>query len=375
MAFVVVRCTGCRGPARVGSAGLGTAVECPRCRVVFQAVEEATLVVPGAGWAPPNPPPPLPWRGPSAPTPRSRARDDDDEYDDDDSEGEEGESFEEAAAGSSAPDHRHDPADPDTEGPLPASVFIGLALLPFLVPIVWSIAAVVFPKQPVLTVGTPLALAVTASTLCLAVISTIDWRPATRVKGVLLLVVLSYVGGVGLYFLTKDTANRVRRLVGNEHPLVPDGPKDGGFQVKVPNRGGDLKGEPPLPGVLLTCRQAVFAPGLQDKYTFTYGSSAKLAPNQRPQGPPVGSDPWFDAVTAELFKQVGQRPHEPRRLEYGGQLAGREVELYFQDGKTVRVVRVYAIEGRVYYLAVQHANMDPRDDELAQEFFESFELQ
>ncbi|WP_439622573.1 hypothetical protein [Gemmata sp.] len=371
MAFVVVRCTGCRGPARVGSAGLGTAVECPRCRVVFQAVEEATLVVPGAGWVPPNPPPPLPWRGPSAPA--VRGRDDDDEHDGDfDDEG--GESHEAAGTGDPVPDHKHDPAGEDADGPLPASVFIGLALLPFLVPIVWSVAAVVFPKQPVLTVGTPLALAVTASTLCLAVISTIDWRPATRVKGVLLLVVLSYTAGVGLYFLTKDTANRVRRLVGTEHPLVSDAPKDGGFRVKVPTRAADLK-ESPLAGVPLACRQAVYAPGLQDKYTFTYGSTPKPAPKQKPQVPPVGSDPWFDAVTAELFKQVGQRPHEPRRLEYGGQTAGREVELHLQDGKNVRLVRVYAIEGRVYYLAVQHASMDPGDDDLAQEFFESFEVQ
>lgn len=367
MAFVVVRCTGCRGPARVASGALGAPVECPRCRVEFQAVEEAALVVPGTGWVPPNPPPPLPWRGPSSPTGRSDDEDDDgDESDESDLD----DSHEEAA---SAHDHKHDPAG-GADGPIPASVFIGLALLPFLVPIVWSVAAVVFPKQPVLTVATPLALAAAMSVLCLAVISTIDWRPATRVKGVLLLVVLSYVAGAGLYFLTKDMANRVRRFTGNEHPFVTDAPKDGGFQVKVPHRGTELKPPSPLTGVPLVCRQAVHAPGIQDQYLFVYGSTPKPAANVKPQVPPVGSDPWFEAVTAELFKDAGQRPHDSRHLDYGGQTVGREVELH-PDGKKVRVVRIYVIDGRVYYLAVEHSDLDHRDDELAQEFFESFEVQ
>src|SRR6202030_2917532 len=78
--------------------------------------------------------------------------------------------------------HRHPP------GGLPASVLIGLALLPFAIPILWLIAPIVFGQPPMPSLAVPLAIALSASILSLAVIYTIDWSPQLRVKGVLILV-------------------------------------------------------------------------------------------------------------------------------------------------------------------------------------------
>ncbi|MBA4188315.1 MAG: hypothetical protein C0467_09945 [Planctomycetaceae bacterium] len=365
MALVVVRCLGCRGASRVARSVLGTAVECPRCSAAFQAIEEATLVIPGTGWVPPNPPPPKPWRGPAAPT---ELDDDFDDDEDDDEADDETESDEAVPAEPRRQPSEHDPHE--MPSPIPASVFVGLSLLPFMIPIVWSVASVLIPQAPVLTVGTPLALAIATSVLCLAVISTIDWTPATRIKGVLLLLVLSYFTGVGLYFLRKDMVDRVRKFFGNAHPLQQDAPKDSGYRVLVPAPPSDSKAAP-LTGVPLKCRQVTYRV-IQGAYTFIYGSSPVPQAGAKPQNPAVGTDAWFDAVIADIEKQSGQQIREPETVKYDGQFAGREIAIKLQDGQVVRVIRVLVIKDRVYYLAVERMNLDVEDD-LVREFFDSFE--
>src|SRR5437763_399887 len=47
----------------------------------------------------------------------------------------------------------------------------------------------------------------------LAVVFTVDWTPATRIKGVLMLVGLSYFGGLSLYFLKKDMVDRAQEFL------------------------------------------------------------------------------------------------------------------------------------------------------------------
>src|SRR5262249_42094461 len=112
------------------------------------------------------------------------------------------------------------PAEPDhdphreAQGPLPTSVLIGLALLPFLIPIMWLIGPAILGEEPVLSVAAPIALAVSTSILCLAIIYTIDWTPTTRVKGVLTLVALSYFTGASLYFLKKEMVEQVKKFFG-----------------------------------------------------------------------------------------------------------------------------------------------------------------
>jgi hypothetical protein len=339
-------------------------------------VEEATLVVPGTGWVPPNPPPPRPWRGPAAPhnLDEYEIYDDEDEYDEyeSDSEGKQPEPPRprtESSPPSREHEHDHDHLD---ERPLPASVFIGLSLLPFLIPIVWLVASVI-AKPPMLTFGTPIALAVATSILCLAVISTIDWTPATRVKGVLLLVVLSYLTGLGLYFVKREMVNRVQKAFGRGQVLLPDAPRGAGYSVRVPGHPVDDNGARPMRDVALTCRR-VNLPGMPG-YTFVYGSSPPPL-NLVPQNAELGTDAWFQKAILDITKQArATREKEPQTLSYNGQFPGREFLLQLPDGqKTQRLVRIYVANGRVYYLAVDRVNLDPNDDDLVREFFESFEL-
>src|SRR5690606_23747809 len=103
----------------------------------------------------------------------------------------------------------HGPPDPLfhsdlAPGGLPLSVMIGLALLPFAIPLVWLAAVLLSGRPPALSLATPAALALSAAVLCLAVVFTVDWSPATRLKGVLMLVGLAYFAGLSLFFLKKD---------------------------------------------------------------------------------------------------------------------------------------------------------------------------
>src|SRR5262245_58224821 len=208
----VVRCPSCRGASRVAPEAGGLLVACPRCNNSFVAVEEAAPVAP----SPPPPPAPRPRRAdserdrgvaerrgdePPEHRPRRPART-------------------RRTAEPVAPPNTHPSADghghAEPAARLPVSVLIGLALLPFAIPLLWVIAPLVFGQPPMLSLATPVALAVSASALCLAVVYTIDWSPTTRVKGVLILVGLAYFAGLSLYFLKKDMVDGVRKVIGPE---------------------------------------------------------------------------------------------------------------------------------------------------------------
>src|SRR5438105_9764316 len=207
MGLAVVRCPACRGLSRVEDAAVGLTVQCPLCPATFEAVEEPAPAIPA------RPPrnPDLPADPPRPPRPRRRRRPAPERYD------REWESDAEPRPGEPRPapeptaDPEHDPhlVPP---GPLPASVLIGLALLPLGIPILWLVGPALFGAAPILSVAVPVALAVAAAVLCVSVIYTIDWTPATRVKGVLILVGLAYFAGVSLYFLKKETVDRVSKL-------------------------------------------------------------------------------------------------------------------------------------------------------------------
>src|SRR5262249_58963466 len=91
-------------------------------------------------------------------------------------------------------------------------------------------------QEPMLSWAVPVALAVSASVLCLAVIYTIDWSPGTRVKGVLMIVALAYFAALNLYFLKKQMVDEVRKFFGAGHDWVvfrpPDAHPGQGYQVK-----------------------------------------------------------------------------------------------------------------------------------------------
>jgi hypothetical protein len=365
MGLVVVRCPDCRGLSQAAEEAVGQSVGCPRCGTKFVAAEEAEVVAPpGGSRLPGAPPPPAPPRPRPVPFPLSPAPPEPiDEYDD---AGDEGES-------PAAPDRDHE-HDPDTAGGLPASVLIGLALLPFAIPILWAIAPAVLGQPPTLSLAVPVALAVSASVLCLAVIYTIDWTPPTRIKGVLLLVALAYLTAGGLYFLRKDMVDRVRKFFGGEPEWAAfNAPKDkGGFQVKMPRNPREGRGEQPVPGVPMACYRAGHTDALGKTFVFVAGSG-RVVGNANGNGPAPGSPPWFDALGTEIVTQTGGNLLDPKPREVTHQgVTGRELEVKLPSG-LVRVVRVFHANDRLYYLAAEGPDLDP-DHTLAREFFESLVL-
>ena len=183
--------------------------------------------------------------------------------------------------------HRH-PA-----GPLPVSVLIGLALFPFAIPVLWLVGPALFGEPPVLSIATPIALAVSASILSLAVIYTIDWTPATRVKGVLMLVCVTYFAAMNLYFLKKEMVDKVTRMTGLDdridwklHHI-----RKGDYEIKMPGSPNAKKGEL-VPQFQFEYYESSYRPPLLGQYVFTAGAAKVTEDNGLGLKP--GSDKWYD---------------------------------------------------------------------------------
>src|SRR5437016_4988966 len=117
---VVVRCPACRGEAQVGPEAIGLLVVCPRCSEPFLAAAEAVPIGESANGRPGASRPRRARAEPVAPArqPLRRRRHQPAE-----------------PAPAQGPDP-HDPPPPHSSG-LPASVLVGLALLPFAIPLLW----------------------------------------------------------------------------------------------------------------------------------------------------------------------------------------------------------------------------------------------
>jgi predicted Zn finger-like uncharacterized protein len=360
--LLVIRCPKCRAASRVEEEDLGLTVQCPRCADTFAAVEEAELVAPGpraaAAAAPELPDPPDPFPDPFEPEPPP------------------GPTPEPEPA--AHPDAEFDPHR-EPPGSLPASVLVGLALLPFLIPILWVVAPAVIGVEPVLSLASALALAVSASVLCLAVIYTVDWRPRTRIRGVLLLVVLSYVTGVTLYLLKKEWVDRVRRFFGVNPTWTKFEPVGAGYRVEWPGPSEEYKDAPPSSLVVLACHKVSRGGvGMGKDDSFVVGSSLELTP--RP-GEQPGDDAWFERLAADVAAQSrGTLRGQAEKVTSRGPGAapGRQVVIDLKG--TTRVAQVFCLSWkdgrgtpkyRVYYAAIEGVGMSP-DDRAAMAFFGSF---
>jgi hypothetical protein len=379
--LLVIRCPKCRGASRVEEPDLGQMVQCPRCADTFTAIEEAELVAPGprsgglSGAAPATPPepprsplrppepfpePPLQTEPPPEPKPEPEPT---------------------APTDAEFDPHREPP------GSLPASVLMGLALLPFLIPILWMIAPAVTGQDPVLSLGSALALAVSASVLCLAVIYTVDWRPRTRIRGVLLLVALSYIAGITLYLLKKEWVDRVKKFFGvNPTWTRFEPPGNAGYRVTWPGPAEEYKDDRPCKLAILACHKVSrggVGMGADDSFVVGSGKAREPANDKAPQ---PGTDLWFEDVVKDIVKQsggtiVGQAKsitnrHQP--LSRGRQIV---IDINKAAG-TARVVQVFFLsfrdglgnaKNRVYYAAIEGVGMSP-DDRAAMTFFDSFEI-
>ena len=255
-------------------------------------------------------------------------------------------------------------------------MLIGLALLPFVIPILWLVGPVIIGEPPVLSIATAVALALSASVLCLAVIYTIDWTPSTRIKGVLMLVALAYFAAVSLYFMKREIVEHVKKITGWE-----DGTgwtvfhaNPGGYQIRMPGPRTPVKDQQdqPCPSVAkLALWRATHKMPLLEDYVFVVGASpANRLVKARDNGHDAGTSEWYDHVIDEIVKRCGGRLTQSRDVEQQG-YKGREAEIGFGEGKPVRFVRVFLIQGRVFYLAAEGLGLSS-DEEPASVFFQSF---
>lgn len=342
----VVRCPGCRGASRVVPEAVGQTVACPRCAGQFLAIEEAVPIpvskpVPKAA----STPRPRPLRRTEVASTAPRRR---------------------AVEPVTPPNAQHGPdghphIDPVTT--LPLSVMIGLALLPFAIPMVWLIAPFAFGQPPMLSLAAPVALAVSASALCMAIVFTIDWSPTTRVKGVFMLVGLAYMAALGLYFLKKDMVDGMKRVVGPERSWKEMKQPD--YKVLMPRNAVPLIGWKPLSDRDVKGFQATHKEFAQ-KFTFVVGTAPD--PNVAVAG---DEERWFEEIGKSLspMPPPGQLKGEPLPRLGDDELPGRQWQ--YPVGGNIRIVRVYRDKDRLFLLSVEGPELQA-DDRLAERFFGSF---
>jgi hypothetical protein len=224
-------------------------------------------------------------------------------------------------------------------------------------------------QAPMVSFAIPIALAVSVSLLCLAVIYTVDWTPATRVKGVLTLVGLSYFVGVSLFFLNKEMVDRIRKFFGVETGWETY--RLAGCEVKLPAHPR------PLPDVWQPFKMAQFTgcsafhKNLFGQYVFVIGSGKPLPP-RNPNDPPPGTDKWFDKISEEIVNQAGQQISSGT-IKYQDKWPGRELALKLADNGAIRIVRVYLVEEKAYYLSLEGPGLSAADM-WVKEFFNSFRV-
>ena len=360
--MAVVQCPACRGASRVSLEAIGQMVACPRCQTPFVAEEDIPVVQPVAranpSAAPAVPVAPArrrrrlqPLEDEPEPPPRPTAPE--------------------------VPDPEHDPHARPVAG-LPVSVLVGLALLPFGIPLLWRVAPFLTRQEAQLSLAVPVCLAIAVSALCLGVVYTIDWTAATRIKGVLMLVGLSYLSAAGLFFLKKDLMDRVRAWGDDTERWRPMSVKSKDYHFDVSLRGQqsqkDLTPAPkplPLPSMKPDGNYTAFYKVEDGPSEYRYfvawgkGADKQFKPD----------DEWFARVRDHLkANDPGVSVTEPDALNSPGPPGvGRQWTFTLTDG-TVRVVRVYVVNGRVYYLSAEGLKLQPDDDDHVTPFFQSFRV-
>jgi hypothetical protein len=355
MSLAVVRCPGCHGASRVSIEALGHMVGCPRCEVPFVAEEEIPVVQPVG-------PPSAPRAAAAVPVaPRRRPQREPEP------ESESGPSP--ADSTPEIPDPEHDPHLPPPAG-LPVSVLVGLALLPFAIPLLWFVAPLITGQAAALSLAVPISLAVAASALCLGVVYTIDWTATTRIKGVLMLVGLAYLSAAGLFFLKKDLMDRVQDWGSDPHQWNNVASKEGNCQVQMPVPVKEDKTQEPWVGMKPVAGwKARLVPDPQEQVAYDYWFAVS-ALDQLANKP---DDVWFDRVRDQLKKEYGE-PTSQTDLRHQNmpEAPGRQWTFERDGGKTARVVQVFVIKGRAFFLSAEGPKLTPTHEEYGAPFFGNF---
>ena len=380
MSLAVVRCPACEGASHVASDAIGQMVGCPHCQSPFVAAEDAPEApLPSrAGSKPPRGRPARTEPRPAAVIPIAPPRQSRNEPPRESPR--EPQSGSEPVLVTEVTDPEHDPHTPSVGG-LPASVLVGFALMPFGIPLLWFVGPLLTGKEASLSIAVPVSLAVAAAALCLGVVYTIDWTAATRIKGVLMLVGLAYLTAAGLYFLKKDLMDRIQGFFRQSNEWGWVHARDGRWRVKMPRPAWPDEQRPlTVLGPESEARWARYVPESQPEqnyeYWFIVGAPDPDAREISSGGfGLVREQTWFACVGEQLKGKGGELVTvEPITYPPSLEANGRQWTFKIENGKTFRIVRVFAIKGRVYYLSAEGPGLTPDDEELAKPFFNSFEI-
>lgn len=298
---VAVRCPNCGQFSRVADSALHREVACPSCRERFVAESEE----------------------PEVPTvfPSTRG-----EWDD-------------------------IPDDPG-ERKGPANVLFGLALLPFVIPLLWILGPTLTGKEAIFTFALPMAIALASTGLCLGMVLVEDWSFGTRVKAILALVLVMHFFAGMLYFLKAEWVESLRKMVGraNEDRWIRFVAPDRKFAARVPGRMKEEDGSPIADWALKTFRTD--APEDTAIFTIAHGRQpAEL--NEQPD------DKFFEAAKVKATEASGGTlVSERREVRLPGR-PGREFVFQMAEKNTRRIVRVYRIERFAFVAAVEGAFLTP----------------
>ena len=327
-----VRCPRCLNLSRIESDEAGTAVACPHCRATFTA-EPA---------APPPRDKPIPVVYPATQADIDADADD-------------------------------DPGEPPHATP----VTVGLALLPLGIPLIWLLLPVLTGRAAIFSFAAPVALGLGLVGLCLGVVYAAHWTVATRVRAIVMLVLIGYGTAGFLYFMKKEWAQAItRRLLVPPAATWPSSTTpDGLVTVKAPTelRPGDAA---PLPDWPLAAIEGRFEGAVRVHYAAATGPPAAAVEDRL-----TGDDAWFDDAKRRLVKACGGELKSEEKLVVAKKYPARDYEITVPDAATdqvVRVVRLVRVKGarrlnKAVYLAAEGAFLG-RDVPHVRQFLDSLEL-
>jgi len=335
MNTVVVRCAGCRQLSRVAAEAVGLEVVCPRCAVTFVARPES---------APDDPPfvrrtdptqvpvvhprttKPINWDAPPA------------------------------------------PPEPEVERIPPTGGLIAIALLPFGIPLLWLLASAVINRPVVMSFAVPVALAVGVTGLGFGIAYVTRWSVATRVKALVVLLLVAYLAAGFLFVVKKEWLQSLRRAFPRgendwqKFPIEPTKkPPLIGYSVEFPAGEEVREVRPPFPGEwkAFECKDA--------KQTDNYATAVGRLP-----GIKLGmeDDPWFKAMGEAIRAAAPARAAEPKEtpvslrdravIDPPPPIPGREFHFTRPDDILWhRVVRVYRVKDDAIIMAVEGPNLTP----------------
>ena len=327
-----VRCPYCDELSRVPASAIGQSVACPNCRRPFAATVEEL----------PEPPPTrrnVPVVYPAKkPIPVVHPAPGWDEYE-----------------------------IPEEAEPLHGSrsVLFGLALLPFVIPLLWILGPLITGKEAIFTFALPMAIAVSSSGLCLGIVLAADWSFATRLKGILSIVFVMHFLAAFLYFLKPEWVEAVRKQFGKgpDQSWQTFTPPDKKYAVRVP---GEMQ-EDDQPLVKGWALKGFRTDGQNEPATYfvAFGYQPKELDNQK-------DETFFDEAKAKALDAVNATLTAEKEVRLPG-YPGREYVFTLPDKNSKRIVRIFRKERFAFVAAVEDAFLTP-DARDVRYFFDHIDL-